>query len=453
MVCNNIESYKWGEATIGLQLSNNYEFMYINYPNVLVISIESLSKSTSNGRTLGNCFYGWPKNKLAQFCLKLNDPDYDLCDNYYCISDLDALKAFLCFKKAKRLTYSYNSSYLPNYTSGFQKNAFRMLLRNVVWKTGVWKTHDFYSWVDNFMPNVVIIQNADSPFILDIARFVANRKRIPLIIYNTEGFSLFKNNWMNKNWLDFICFPIFKFIYTNSFNKLIKKAQLSIYINDLLREDYVDKYNKTGIVLYPSSIIGFNPKLYNDDIPTFSYLGNFGFDRPDALVAIANMIHSISNNYVLDIYGKATNKQKEMFDSCKSIKYHGLVDYNKVKEVIQDTDFLIHVENQKSCWEESLKYGFSGKIADCISSGNIFILYASLNIACSKYILATGAGVVSDNLDILKDEIIKIISSRSYKKIIQIKEKQISQDNHNLLKNSHIFLESINRVIEKFMYK
>ena len=56
-------------------------------PKVLVIENECVSKSTNNGRTLGNLLKGWPKDMIAQFCISMVDPDYDVCDNFYYVSD------------------------------------------------------------------------------------------------------------------------------------------------------------------------------------------------------------------------------------------------------------------------------------------------------------------------------------------------------------------------------
>lgn len=51
-----------------------------------------------NGRSLGCLLEGWPKSCIAQFCLDLQDPDWALCDNYFAVSDYDAVKALLLKK-------------------------------------------------------------------------------------------------------------------------------------------------------------------------------------------------------------------------------------------------------------------------------------------------------------------------------------------------------------------
>lgn len=74
----------------------------ISYPKVLVVSNNSFSESSSNGRTLGNLFIGWPKEKVAQFCISTTEPDYNICDNYFVLTDSCMLDAFKKFRKGRR---------------------------------------------------------------------------------------------------------------------------------------------------------------------------------------------------------------------------------------------------------------------------------------------------------------------------------------------------------------
>ena len=74
--------------------------MESNCPKLLIVANQCLSKQTSNGRTLRNFLTCWPKESLAQFCTQLEKPDYDVCNNYYCITDVDALNAFIGKKKS-----------------------------------------------------------------------------------------------------------------------------------------------------------------------------------------------------------------------------------------------------------------------------------------------------------------------------------------------------------------
>ena len=65
-----------------------------NTPRLLIISNSCLSNSTSNGRTLKNFLVGWDSDKIAQFYLQNEAPDFSVCHNYYRVTDGQTLKAF-----------------------------------------------------------------------------------------------------------------------------------------------------------------------------------------------------------------------------------------------------------------------------------------------------------------------------------------------------------------------
>ena len=78
----------------------------IRFPRILVISNNCFSKTNSNGRTLGNFFTGWPKDRLAQFYIQNEIPDFDVCEQFFRVTDSEAMKALL--KKCNGGEIAYN---------------------------------------------------------------------------------------------------------------------------------------------------------------------------------------------------------------------------------------------------------------------------------------------------------------------------------------------------------
>ena len=58
-----------------------------NKKRLLVIGHNCFSRTGSNGRTLANFLKGWPKEKLAQLYIHVEQPDFEICENYFCITD------------------------------------------------------------------------------------------------------------------------------------------------------------------------------------------------------------------------------------------------------------------------------------------------------------------------------------------------------------------------------
>lgn len=422
------------------------------YPRVLVISNNSFSKTSSNGRTLGNFFQGWSKDCLAQFCVSTVVPDYDLCDNYYLITDKSAFDGFCHFRKANRCDIEKSEKTEGNTVIGgkrLTKTPWLALLRSMVWSNRRWKSKDFLKWVEDFNPEVVLVMNTDAPFLLDLAVDVSKMRSIPLAIFNTEGYYLFKKSYYRRSrcFSDGL-FKVYQWIYRRHFRKAMEQVSLSIYCNSLLRDDYVNEFGGNSIVLYTGSSLDFDISNLHVDKPTFSYLGNFGFDRPDALIEVAEVLQSIDSSYRLNVYGKIPRPEIErQFEECPGIEYKGMLSYEDVVKVMYDSTILFHAEVQGETFRESLRYGFTTKIADSISCGHPFLMYSSPEIAGAKYILETGAGWHAKNKEELKMAIVSILTDETQRARVLEKAKETAIENHKMDTTTRKFREALNSLV------
>lgn len=430
----------------------------MEYPKVLVVSNNSFSKTSSNGRTLGNLFTGWPKEKLAQFCVSTTTPDYDICDNYYLLTDKSVLDAFLHFRRGKRCQIEENLGTEGNTAikgKKINKTPLRNLIRHAIWGWNRWYTQEMKDWVDDFNPEVVLLMNSDATFVLDIALKIASTKNIPLIMFNTEGYYFIKGTKHRKlGFVGWVSRKLYNHIYRRHFRRVMKKVDLSIHLNSLLVRDYKEEFGGKHMVLYTGSGVQFDSSNLNLDKPVFVYLGNFGFDRPLALIEIANVLQSIDHSYKLDVYGKTPSSQVEkLLCDCDSITYHGMVPYEKVVEVLHSATILFHAEHQSLKYEEALRYGFSTKIADSIASGHPFLMYSSPNTAGAQYVIETGAAWFAQNKDELKNTIISILSDDVKRIAVLSVARKTAEENHNIEKNRKLFVNAINSVFEQNQLK
>lgn len=419
-----------------------------NKKRVLVISNNCFSPSNSNGRTLGNLFYGWPKEDLAQFCVIAQDPAWDVCDNYYCLEDRTMLTAFKRCKKAvgRKLqvsseTVEHNAKTIETQRRNIGKKTLpKVMLRELVWAFNRWKSKDFEQWVDSLNPDVVVLQFGDSGFMIDIALYIAKSRNIQLVVYNTEGYYFFPRNWHFKTKLDGILFPLYKHSYQTRVRKLMAYAAHSVYLNDKLQEDYDKEFGGKSSVIYNSSgLQNYTVPTFDKDVPQISYLGNLGLDRDSALAEVGEVLYYIDSRYHIDVYGNADKKIAKTLNEAKGVVYHGCVSYEKVKEVIGESDILFHVESERGYKERQLQYAFSGKIADSVSSGKCFVLYAPKELACSKYIIETGAGWFADNKAKLKQVIVNIMNKAKERNAVLEKAKVVAEQNHSFEGNAHKF--------------
>ena len=422
------------------------------FPRLLVISNCCLSDITSNGRTLKNFLIGWPKDNIAQFCIHFDKPDYSSCDNYYCISDRDALNAFR-FKGVKNGTdLPDGTQAAPAQAANAQKasrNALSAYLREIVWSSKRWRGSYFKKWVDDFSPELVLLQAGDCGFMCRLALEISKKYHAPIVIYNSEAYYFKDFDYLGSTGLSKKFYPLFRRRFRRDFRHLMAKAHSAIYSCDMLTEDYKKAFNTPGITIYTATEVEPCDKLSALSHPfKISYLGNLGVGRHEGLVEIANTLQSISQDLTLDVYGKIPNDTvKAAFDSCPGINYRGFVSYEQVKEVMRDSDVLVHTENFSDYYKKDLKYAFSTKIADSLASGTCFLLYAPEEIAASQYLIKSEAAYVVSQKDGLKDTLETLIRDPATRETYLARAKELVKENHVANKNSAAFQQILKNAV------
>ena len=283
------------------------------------------------------------------------------------------------------------------------------------------------------------MQNGESFFMHNLTLKISNKYNSRLAIFNTEGYYFFKKDYFAKDgFLGRLLFNGYQALYKYYYKCFMKSCVKQIYGNELLRQDYDREFGNTdSCVIYTGSNIAFVPVTIKPAIPVFCYLGNMGFNRPDALIEFAEVLQSIDSRYKLDVYGFAKDKAMEdKLNGCNAIRFHGAVSYDEVLNVIEGSDYLVHVESQCEIFRESLRYGFSTKIADSIASGKIFILYSSPEIAGAQYIMSNKAGIFASTKDDLKNKIIEVLNSEEVKSNIEVCAKKTALMNHDPVTNA-----------------
>lgn len=413
-------------------------------PRLLVIGNSCLSNNTSNGRTLRNFLLGWDIEKIAQFYIQNEEPDFSVCRNYFRVTDGQALKAFIKGVNYGGIVKSSSTvkkdAVNNNPVKKHSRNAVSMFLRDFIWNSNRWKNSDFKKWLKEFSPEVVLLQAGDSPFMFKIAMSICKDYNIPLVLYNSEVY-YFKNfDYFRSTGIPHLLYPLFHRYYNRVFKKAIRFSHKSIYNCEMIKKVYEKEFNRPSVTIYTATEAQYTVPKKNDDRFTVSYLGNLGVGRHENLVEIGNTLQMISPDYKLDVYGKIPDSVVETaFKNCPGINYRGFVSYDKVMDVMQNSDLLVHIENFSPFYRKDLQYAFSTKIADSLAMGVGFLVYAPAEMACSRYLKENQAAfVVSDKNDLFNT--LKYLSEnpeecRTYSHTARL----LAEKNHNFFNNSALF--------------
>lgn len=429
--------------------------MMNKYSKILIISNNCFSKTDSNGRTLAGFFKGYPKEKLAQFYLQNAVPDFEVCDNYFRVTDSQALRAFLKNRKTggkvKEEDFQQSADAVAIKKKSRKRTPFTMLLRETVWNSRKWWGKDFEEWINAFAPEIVLLQMGDNAFMLKIATDIAQKNAIPLMIYNSENYYFKDKNYMRNSGIATVLYPTFIKKYRKQFDKTIEYTAHSVYICEELKKTYDEKFHKNSTAIYTaSSLAPTCAEREKNPVPVISYLGNLGVGRHEPLIEIAEALYALDSAYRLDVYGRFPNEEvKKRILDCKGIRYNGFVSYEEVVAVMKRSDLLVHAENFSPFYKEDLKFAFSTKIADSLSCGSVLLYYAPRELASTKYLSEHGAAYVVSEKEALAKILSMALNDKKTRETVRQNALELAKENHDAEKNREKFWG----IIEKVCYE
>lgn len=415
-------------------------------PKILVVSHNCFSEITANGRTLSTFFRNWDKTKVAQFFVNNEMPYSSICNSFYRITDKDLIFSLLETKQIGRefenICFANELNPKKIRESFIQKfrNVKRLfpsilyMLRNGLWSTNRWDNNELNNWIDTFQPDLILLQPGDYSFTYKIARVIAKRKQIPLIVYNSEDYYL-KDKFSISPF-----FYIQRYFFKKEVKMTFNASQLIIYSNDLLEKNLHKYFKSRSTVVMTSSEIKLSSIEGTNKTLRFVYAGNLGHERWKSLVVIGKAAKTINKELVIEVYSGIMPKEANKYFTIESgIDFKGAVSYSKVMEVINESDIVIHTEGFSNFTKWDIRHGFSTKIADLLSSGKCFLMYGPKEIACVDYLIKNEVAWVATSDDELREVLSEIITNDKKRGKYLENAKKLVDERHNVDKNCKMF--------------
>lgn len=410
---------------------------------VLVISNNCFSVSSSNGRTLSDLFIGWPTANLAQFHVIPGIPNESVCSRYLCVTDTTALKSVF-FRRAQSGRGSEPSR--GRRTPGRRERPIRRiaktpttaLARHAVWKFGAWEKQGFASWVDAFDPELIFLLAGDTPFLFNLARRLAATRRIPLVIMSTEDYYFKTENYMSDGigLLSSVSYRLFAHILRRDAASAFSNAALCICNGDDLRVVHEEAFGVRAVTVMPPTTVRPRTTVSVGTSPSFSYLGNLGHGRHEALMDIGTALQRIDDRLTLDVYGHAPSEHiLADLAAAPGIRYQGILPYDEVVAVMHASDVLIHAESFADKDRSQIRYAFSTKLADYLASGTCALVYAPEELWLTRYLVETEAALVVSDISRLEAALRSVISSETLRLEYASKGLGVAEERHSLTRN------------------
>lgn len=418
---------------------------------VLVVSNNCFAKNNSNGRILGCLFKKIPAENVSQLYIVSGTNDFNVCSNYFLISDRMILNGLKSRKDiGKIITETENKVIVPKlseYRTKYGRSSFTMLVRETLWRTNIWWTRKLKDWLKKTEADVIVFQCGDSPFMYKMVEKVRIYLNVPVVLFNTEYYYFLTESWLPVKDNSFF-FNIFDSLLKCTIKRCIDNSVLSIYNSDWLKEHYDMVFKGKSKVIYQSSDYSNIPKKHKSENPNISYVGNLGFGRWEPLIDIANAIKSINSKWKIDVYGVVQSEEvRKNFNETECLDFHGSIPYDKAKRVLSESDLLVLTENQRQHFSKATEYGFSGKITDYLYSGIPILAYGADSNVGISYLKKADAAMVVTNKNELAMSIKKAIQDKEWRQKVVSTALTIAHKNHDAEKNAEKFKDYLLEVI------
>ena len=362
---------------------------------ILVISHNSFSIKSNNGKTLAAIFSAFDKDDLAQLYFYPQSPDSDCCSNYFRITDIDIIKYIMRKTFTCGRSISYSNEILKNKVSitdkkkysFFSKHALHLrLFRDLLWKTNIWKTEELIKWCKDFSPDIIFFHAADGGFSHQISRYIAKLLSIPLVVYITDDYVLHMrhNGFFEK---------IHYFRVRHIMKKTISFSSMCFAIGELMASEYSKYFNKHfEYIMNAADIVPFaaSPTYHSPII--ISYFGGLHLNRWKMLVRLANILKEHAN---LRVYtaSELTDDIQKSFEIAQ-IEYCGCVVGDELYNARLKSDILLHVESDDVTNRAHTRLAISTKIPEYLMSGRVILGFGPEEVASMRILKDNNIGVV-----------------------------------------------------------
>jgi len=414
----------------------------VQQKRLLIISHNCLSTSGSNGRTLLNYLKGWQTDKIAQLYIHPEEPDFSLCKRFYCLSDKSVINSIIKRKPAGYVVEKKEaaSPSVGAAHSARKKNSLIFFARIAAWKSRLWKAQRLNAWVDEFKPEVILVQAGDFGPLFDLAVSIKKKYNAELVVYNTEGYYFKKESYFREGKLTGLFYRSVYRNYLRSYNRLTAASGAQIYNCDLLKQDYDKALGTESCVIMNSSQFTGETEEKQKSSESVVYAGNLGLYRYKSIVEFAEALADTAPDMYVDVYGKLPDAECEAaFGKCKNIIYKGFISYEELKKILKRSKYLLHVESFDEFYRQDLKYAFSTKIADSLAVGACLFVYAPENMAVCRYLDGKNASVLINSKSELRRSIAETLNNEDIQSAYMANARALALENHELDANRDKF--------------
>ena len=372
----------------------------ICYPRVLIVNQQSMSKRNATGITLKSLWGEWPSESAHEI---FTEPvQEEICQfESKCIHQTILQKI-----SRSNVASSVNSSVKKNTSSLASKGSLKTVIRQgLVMGLDSQTIHlskKEWKQIELFKPEVIYTLGA-SVSILNLVHTISERLNTPIVIH-------FMDNWPEHlQWENNPLCKLYHKRMLKCLNLCLQKSNVGIAISPIMAREYQKKFEiEFGYLMNSVDQKSFLCKKINREMNNYVYAGGLHLLRWKALKDIACAIKSNSKAQ-LSIYTSEENQKmyEEEFKGLPVVFYN-FVDHEKIKDVYESADVLVHTEVDNPLLSGFFKYSISTKVPEYLSTGKPMLFFGPKSIGLFQYLQENKAAFVASTTEELNGCILKM---------------------------------------------
>lgn len=395
-------------------------------PRVLVVTVSGWSNSVGSD-TMSTLFSQYETDKLASLYIRAELSDSPVCSRYYHIFEGRIIKSLWNRKIKTGEAYQYDTlvngksdivelSQERTLYSKFHKHRpwSLILLREVVWKFGRWKTKELKDFLDEFKPEVVF-SPIESYIHLDrIIEYIIDYCKPRKVICN-----LWDDNFTYKQKPFSLGYRIHRLWLRKHYKRLVDKGNVFICQNQKMQKEFKEEFGKDSVLLTKPifDINTFHPYQPSNPIKLL-YTGSLYINRDKTIFALCELINKVNENglkITLEVFSgtQLTPKLVDRIERNKGCYFKGHIKQNEVFVKQQEADVLLFVEDLSNK-NLAARLSFSTKITDYLKAGKCVLAIGNKDLAPIEYFKEQQAGIVCNNKEEIYEALQRMVTDDGY---------------------------------------
>lgn len=420
---------------------------------IIVVSIAPWNRGNNFGKTFCDIFEGMENVEFLNIYCDSGLPDNNVKAKYYQITVNDIIANLLHKnKKVGRTVEDFSAAHtLSQKQQGFmakiktKKWRIFFWIRRFIWWIGRWRTPEFEKIIRDFDADLLFSPIFKESYMNSVQQYVqkiSGKKSVAY--YGDDNYTLRLFSLNPFFWFDRLTQRV-------TVKKTVDKCEYMYVVSDIEKRECERDFKKDCYICTKGADFSVEPPL-KAEYPKFKklvYTGNLGNHRWEELWHIGQALDKINQGHKLIIYSgtELSDGIKEKFNSTKSIEFMGRVSADKIPEIQQDADVLVHVESFRFKERLLVHQSFSTKIVDHFARARATFAVGATDVASIDYLLSRDAAVVATSRDDIEPKLRKLLGNDEVLNEYALKGFNCGKDNHDINYIQKMFREHF----EKYM--